>query len=1037
MSLPRRIVARPILITIVFALVIVVGLFVLNSVAIDLFPANENLVVMVRTSWPGNGPETVENLVTRVLERSLSGVQGLSTMTSSSSEGSSFIRMEFVYGTNLDAAVNAVRDKLDSVRRSLPDDVDIPTINRFDMSSMPIMRLVMRGARTVEELREIADQAVQPRLEQAAGVASVGVSGGRTAIVRADVSQNRLEAYGLTIGTIAAALAAQNVQLGAGSMAEGGVNYTLKTTGDFRSVGEIADAVIAYRNGRGIRLADVADVSRGWVDQTSFVEINGESGVSVSVRKESGSNSVKVADAVYAKMGELQRILPPGVSLEVLSDDTRLIRSTIRDLFISALEGAGLAMAFVFIFIRSIRPTIIIGLSIPISLVVTMLAMYFAGITLNMMTLTGLILGVGMIIDSSIVILDNIQQYRDRGAKVRVASMLGTQEMLAPISASNLTTIVVFVPMLMYSRQLGMIGIMFRGAIFTIVISLVASWIVAVFLVPVLSSKYLPVVTRAEHPIRSPILRAVDGAFARALDGLNRGYRAALTAALHHRLLTLLLVAAILALSLAFTPRMNIVFAPPMTDDSITVSAALPLGTTLEETRDVIEQLAAVARREIRGIKNMIVTAGESSGFRFGADSSNAGSINITMDDEGGKPDPAAVVREKLRAHFGDFPQAAFAFSEGRFRLGRRGDIDIAVRSTDFALVMATAKSIRALIREKVPQALEPTMDTEEGLPQIGISIDRERAYAYGLSVSQVAREIRANVYGTTATTYHEGGKDYGVVLRLADADRQKLPDLERIFVMSPAGARVPLSDVARLEKGTGPVSISRENQARTVHVRANLGGGVRADAVEASIRSAISSSLVLDENVTLEYMGSWSEVSSTSRTFLLVLVLAILLVFGVMAGQYESFRDPLINLFTIPLMAIGVILVHAVTKNAFSMFTLVGLVMLVGIVVNNGIILVDYINLLRKRGLPLMQACLEGGASRLRPVLMTAISAILGVVPMALFPSENASIMQPIGLAVMGGLASSTFITLLIIPVIYFIFNSNGTRKGRKEARA
>ncbi len=1037
MSLPRRIVARPILVTVVFALVIVVGFFVLGSVPVDLFPASENLVVMVRTAWTGNGPETVENLVTRVLERSLSGVQGLSTMTSNSSEGSSFIRMEFAWGTNLDSAVNSIRDKLDAARRSLPDDVDAPTINRFDSSSFPIMRLVMRGARSVEELRAIADEVVQPRLEQAAGVASVGVSGGRTAIVRADVSQNRLEAYGLTITGIATALAAQNVQLGAGSMAEGGVNYTLKTTGDFRSVEEIADAVVAYRGGRGIRMADVAEVYRGWVDQASFVEVNGESGVSLSVRKESGSNSVKVADAVYAKMEELGRLLPPGVSLEILSDDTTLIRSTIRDLLVSALEGAALAMAFVFIFIRSIRPTVVIGLSIPISLVVTILAMYFAGLTLNLMTLTGLILGVGMIIDSSIVILDSIQHYRDRGAKVHVAAVLGTQEMLAPISASNLTTIVVFLPMLLYGRQIGMIGIMFRGAIFTIVISLVASWIVAVFLVPVLSSKYLPVVTRSERPIRSRVLRAVDGAFARALGGLTRGYRALLTAALDHRLLTVLLVAALLALSLAFTPRMNIVFAPPMSDDSITVTATLPLGTTLEETRDVIEQLAATARREVKGIRNMIVTAGESSGFRFGSDSSNAGSINITMQDEASRPDSAAVVREKLRAHFGDFPQASFAFSEGRFRIGRRGDIDIAVRSTDFALVMATSKAIRGLIRQKVPQALEPTLDTQEGLPQIGITIDRQRAYAAGLTVSQVAREIRANVYGTTATTYHEGGKDYGVVLRLAEADRQRVPDLEKIFVTAPSGARIPLSDVARLDKGTGPVSISRENQARTVHVRASLPPNARADAVEAAIRSAIAEGLVLDENVSLEYMGSWSEVSSTSRTFLLILVLAVLLVFGVMAGQYESFRDPLINLFTIPLMAIGVVFVHAVTKSAFSMFTLVGLVMLVGIVVNNGIILVDYINLMRKRGLPLREACIEGGTNRLRPVLMTAMSAMLGVVPMALFPSENASIMQPIGLAVMGGLASSTFITLLFIPVLYSVFNSTGKPRRRRGAGA
>jgi len=1027
-SLARKIVDRPVLIIIVFALLVIVGLFVLNSIAVDLFPENENKMVMVSTTWTGNGPETVENLVTRILESSLSGVQGLKEMTSTSSNGSSMIRMEFSTGTNLESAVNSIRDKIDSVKSRLPDDADTPSIMRFDSSSMPIMRIAVRGNRTAEELRVIADNTISSRLAQADGVANVSVSGGRTAIVEANVSQNRLEAYDLTIATVATALATQNVELGAGSIVEGGTNYTINTTGAFGSLEEISDAVVAYRNGYGIKLSDVAEVKNGYADVTSYVTINGENGVQLSIQKQSGSNSVKAANAVYAKIAELQRILPTGISLEVLSDDTTMIRSTINDLVTSILEGALLAMVFVFLFLRSIKPTVVIGLSIPISIVITLLAMYFAGITLNMMTMTGLILGVGMIVDSSIVILDNIQAYRDRGAKIRVAANIGTQEMMAPISASNLTTICVFIPMIMFSGGIGMVGEMFKGAIFTIVISLVASWIVAIFLVPVLASKYLPITTRKEKPLRFPPLKGLDWLMAKGIEGLTNGYKALLSLALRHRAITVFLVLAILGFTLMFTPNMNIIFSPPMNDDSITVSVALPLGTTLDETNDVLQQLAADAQKEVKGLKNIIVQAG---GSRMGGSSTTySGSINITMLDEKEKPDTAEAVKSKLRAHFGDFPQATMTFGEGRMRMGQNEDIDIAVHSTDFTLAMATAKQIRALVKEKVPEALEPSLDTEEGLPQVEVVIDRERAYAFGLTVSQIAKEIKYNVKGYTATSFHESGEDYDVVLRLAGSDRQKVPDLEKIFVMSSSSARVPLSDVATIKKGMGPVSISRENQMRTVHVTANLSGSVRADAVEGGIKAAIAENMVLDENVTLEYVGSWQEISSTSNTFIVIMALAILLVFGVMAGQYESFKDPFINLFTIPLMAIGVVAIHAITKNAFSMFTLVGLVMLVGIVVNNGIILVDYTNLLRKRGVPLMQACIQGGTSRLRPVLMTAVSTILGVVPMALFPSENASIMQPIGLCVMGGLSSSTFITLLIIPVIYYLFNKRNARK-------
>ena len=1030
MSLARRIVRRPVLITVLFVLVTIVGIYATLQLPLDLFPANEEPRMSVSTSWTGANPRTVEELVTKVLEASLTSVEGLSSLSSTSSEGSSNISLAFEYGTDLDAAANDIRDKLDRAKRGLPDGVGDPTVLKFDSSSMPIMRLAIKGNRTAEELKAIAESAVAPRLEQAAGVAQVSVSGGRARVVRADVSRNRMEAYGLTISSMASSLAAQSAEMGGGRIEEGGKSYSIRTTGEFKSVEEIGGAVVARKNGYGVRLRDVAEVYDGYEEETSAVYINGQTGVYLSVQKRTGANSIQTADAVDAKLQELSRILPAGVTVETVSDNTKLIRSTVADLVSSAGAGAVLAMAFVFIFLRSLRPTIVIGISIPVSIVVPLLAMYFAGLSLNLMTLTGLILGVGMIVDSSIVIIDNIHAYRERGARPLVAAMIGTEEMILPITASTLTTIVVFIPMILFRRQLGRLAVMFEGAMFTIVIALAASWIIALFLVPVLASRYLPFATREESPIRSRALAALDRAVERALVGLTKGYRAALKAALEHRAATVLVALGLFVLALAAAPKMNIVFSPTMPDDAVSLSVTLPVGTRYEETKDLVLQLEAAARAEVKGYKNIIATVGSSG--RSGR--SNQGSIDVILPADGKGADSARAVQAKLRSHFKDYPQATLSFSAGRGGFGSKADVSIGVTSEDLGKAIATADGIVALIKAKVPEVVDAKTDMTNGLPQLEIVINRERAYSFGLTLAAIAKEIDANVAGVTAAAYNDGGEDLGVVLSLAKEDRQTIPDLGRIFLLSSTGARVPLSEIASMEKGVGPVTIRRENQARKVTVTGKL-SGLRADKAEALIKAAVKEGMVIDDAVRVEYSGSWSEITSTGSSFLLVLALAVLLVFGVMAGQYESFKDPFINLFTIPLTLIGVFAVHLLAGQAFSMFTMVGLVMLVGIVVNNGIVLVDYTNLLRGRGKSLFDACLEAGASRLRPVLMTAVTTILGVLPMALFPTQNSSIMQPIGLCIMGGLASSTFITLLLIPVVYYLFNAR--EEARKEAAA
>jgi HAE1 family hydrophobic/amphiphilic exporter-1 len=1030
MTLSQRVVNRPVLILVLFALVIIVAVYSIPSIPLALMPSTDMPRMMVMTTYTGASPETVEKTVTKVLESSLCNVQGVKSMTSTSSDGSSMISLEFDYGKDMDKANNDIRDKIERISSSLPDDADTPTIMKMDADSQPIIKVAVRGNRSSEELKRLAEDTISPKFEQTDGVSSVSVLGGKTGVIRVDVSQNRLEAYGLTISAVTSALAAQNVELGAGKVTDLNTEYTVRITGAFSDVDkDIADSLIATRNGVPIRLKDVAAVYSGNADIDTSVYINGEPGIYLSVMKQSDKNTVKVCNGIYAAMESLKSTIPADVQLVVVDDSSTQIRTTIHDLIKAIAEGAILTMIFVFVFLRSWKSTFIIGLAIPICVAVTLLSMYFTGFTLNMMTMTGLLISIGNIVDSSIVILDNTFKYRERGAKPTVAAVLGSQEMMVAITAGILASMSVFLPIVIFADKLGMLGIMFQDMIFTIIISHVVSWTVAVFLVPVLASKYLPLTIREEKPLRSRIAFAMDQGIAKVIDSLVAVYKRALAACLKHRIATVGTVAVVLAVSLFyFLPRLTIVFSPPMSQNSVTLSITLPLGTEFSTTEKVVKEFAAIAQKELVGVKNVIATTGSSGGFSSSS-SSNSGSLTIALPDKASDGDSSMTVQSKLRAHFKDYPSAEFAFSQG-FRMGTRSDIEIAITSTNYAAMGKTAKEIMALLKSEVPEILEPESDYSDGLPQVEIAIDRERAAAFGISVQSIASEIRGAVKGNTATVYREGGTEYDVVVRLQGSDRENAADLDRIFVLSSSGAKIPLSSIATVEKGLGPVSIRRTNQARTITISGNLASGKQANVVEEKIKSLVATKMTVPSDVYLTYQGSWSEITETGGSFLVIIIMAVLLVFCVMAGQYESFKDPIINLFTIPLMLIGVLVAYALMGQNLSMFTLVGIVMLTGIVVNNGILLVDYTNLLRGRGAGLMEACIEGGASRFRPVVMTAGATILGVVPLAFFPSSSSSMTQPIGLAVVGGLTSATFITLLLIPVIYYLVNKRQAAK-------
>ena len=1011
MSVTKQTLEHPVLTLMVFVLLGIMGIFTLQNVALSLWPDIDYPVLSVSANYTNAGPETVEKSITKVLEGALVSLSNLKTMTSTSSEGRARINLEFNYGTDLDQAVNDVRDKLDRVTRSLPDDVT-PSIFKMDADAMPILRIAVRGNRSNDDLKQLAEDTIVDILEQAEGVAEASVSGGRTKIVRVELSENRLAAYGLTITSVTSALSRQNLELGGGKINEGRRDYTIRTTGEFASIEDINETVIATVNGYDVKLSDLGRAFMGYSDATSIVSINGEPGIYVSVTKQSGSNSITVANAVYEKLDDLAAILPSDVTLQIIRDDTDSIRDTLSTLLDSAWQGLLLAVLVLFVFLKSMKSTIIIAISIPLSIIITLLCMNFAGITLNMITMTGLILGVGMIVDASIVMIENIYVYRTRGAKPKVAAVLGSSEMVMSVLSGNMTTICVFVPFLFFMKDLGRMGQMFKGIIFTVVIALVSSLFVAIFLVPVLAGHFLPLTNRKEKPLKSRFLIRLYGAFDVPMNIITRLYRRALVCALGHRKATTLICVCALAVALAFVPTIRTQMMTGGHDDSVTVNVRLPIGTRLAETKAVLSQLEDIIRSEVQGYKTLISTAGSNT-------SSYTGSIQIQLPDSAEQIDDDVTIQNKLRAHFADFPaDVRLSFRQGMARQMAGSDIVLKVRSDSLDHALQVAAQLEEVM-DGIEDIGEATIDTEEGLPSVVIDIDRQRAYAFGVDVTTVAREINYAIDGVTATTYRKDGKEYNVKVMYQPSDRQKVADLEQIFVRG-ANGLVSVANFATVQKGLGPVTIRRDNQMRIVKVSADVLSNKDVRLVIDDLRERAAAGFIMPEGVTVAYEGSWKDTQEQWLVYGRIIFMAILLVFGVMAGTYESFKAPVINLCTIPFLIIGVVLIYKVTDQAMSTVSAIGLIMLVGIVVNNGIILVDYTSLLVDRGRELKAACLEAGCSRLRPVLMTTLTTILGMLPMCFASSGSAGMVQPIGVAVVGGLTSSTFITLFFIPVLY-----------------
>ncbi len=1028
MNLTETVVRRPITVVILFALFIGLAGFLVPSIPVELFPDMEMPVVMVMTQYNGAGPEDVEQSVTKVLEQQLSNVSDLETITSTSSEGFSMINLEFDYSKDLDDATNDIRDKLELAASMLPDDAQSPIIYKMNSDDMPIMTLAVQGDIPQNQLRSIAEDTVQPLIERIGGVASITIQGGQEEIVRVDVSQNRLEAYNLTLSQVAGVLSSQNYQVGSGDIMDGATEFLVRTDAEFSSIEEIAGVVITTRGGdadstaKTILLKDVADVSRTNEEEEDRVYVNSKYGVTLSIQKESDANSISVSDNVTKEMLEINRDLPDGTELLILSDDSTEVESIMSQTVSSLIQGILLAMLVLFLFLRTWSSTIIIALSIPISIFITILFMYFMGLTINLMTLTGLILGLGMVVDGSIVIQENIFKYRARGTKLSASAILGSREMIMSITASTLTTVCVFVPMILFADDLGMIGQIFKSLSYTIIIALTVSLVVALTFVPTMSANYLKVYTRKQKPLKNKVLKTVDDFFDKAFVQLDNLYKKILSRLLDHKGKVLLLVFLIFVLSMFQFTKMGMILAPSMSEDTVTVTMELPQGTPLDETEQEIMQLADIIE-DIGGYENMIVTVGE-SGMFGGSISPNKGSVEITLPEFQEQTITADEIKKILRQHFNDFPATTVEFSSMGPGMGNENPVDILITSDDLDAAISFADELKAMIMDNLPSITEPSTDMDEGLPELEVVIDRDRAYSMGLDMYTVASEISAGMNGRTATTYRVGGDELDVQVILREEDKSSAPDLNKIFVVNNSGTRIAVSNVASLKKTTGPVSINREDESRTVHVIGGLADGYASTQAQTDIQEMIDSKMVVPDGVLYNLGGDFEDIAELGGTLIIVVIIAILLVFGIMAAQFESLKDPFIIFFTIPLMMIGVIGIYLITGETFSMMSAVGLVVLVGLVVNSGIVLVDYINMLLKRGYKLRDACIEGAGSRLRPILMTTATTILGMYPLAFFGGAGTEQVQPIAQTIIGGLLMSSLMTLFVTPTLFAVLN-------------
>lgn len=1025
MILAEYSVKRPIGITMIMCIVMIFGVVSFYHLPIDLMPDITYPRITISASYSNASPVEIETLVTRPIEQAISAVPGVEEITSSSTEGSSRVRVSFAWGTDLDSASNDIRDRIDRIIGRLPDDMNRPMLRKFDAAAFPILILGASGDLDPVQLLNIIENQVKYRIERIPGVASLDVRGGNKREIHIDLDIGKLKALNIAPDKVVSKLRAENVNLPAGTIESGNYEFRLRTPGEFSDLVQIRQIVIGENDDKEIRLSDVATVVDSWEKDRSIIRINGNPGVRVMVYKQSGSNTVEVASAVKAEMEKINLDIPQ-LSLATIIDTSIYIERSIKNVSSSAFYGGLLAIIILQFFLGNIASTAIIAIAIPFSIIATFALMYYFQFTLNIMSLGGVALGIGMLVDNSIVVLENIFRYREKKMGMVQAAVKGSSEVAMPVLASTLTTVVIFLPLLFVE---GMTGLMFKQLAYVVAFSLFCSLAVSLTLVPMLSSKFL----RYNADKKSGFFRKVSEWL---INHVLTIHHTCLKLVLDHRKLTAFIIAILVTTCISVIDLVGTELMPSADEGEVRVSMELEEGTRIGISERIFIAAEKIVKEAVPE-KTIIFT---NVGGGWGSRSATSGQIRVPLVPNSKRKRSSDQIAADLREKLANIPgvKTRVRAGQGLFILrvgsGNADKLQIQIRGHDLGTSDELGKMVTSLLYS-VDGITDVELGRKEGAPERIVVIDRLRAADQKLTISKIAAFLETVLSGTTAGYLRDGGDEYRILVKAENAEYKTMEDILNLHIANSEGKPVMLKNVAHIEKNIGPTVIERTDQERTLNVSANVEGrafGFVIAEVQKKLRE-----IPMPANFNMVMAGDYEEQQKSFKELLFSFILALILVYMVMAIQYESTYDPIIVMITVPLSIVGVIPTLWLTGTTLNVQSFIGCIMLGGIVVNNSILLVDHINDLRREGeLDVVKAVSQAARDRCRPILMTAMTTVLGLLPLALGLGEGGEVQAPMARAVIGGLACSTFISLTIIPMIYVEFeNAFGKYRAKQES--
>jgi len=1021
-NLPEIAVNRPITVLMITLAVVLLGGFCFYQLAIDLLPDITFPVITVITSYEGVSPQEIERLLSEPIEGALSTVTGVKHVSSTSMKGTSAVMVEFDWGTDLDEASAEARDRLNMISAFLPDDADDPVILKFDISAMPVMLLKVHSTsgRDPYETLEIVEDIVKPRLEQIDGVAMAMIMGGREREFNVRVDLGAMKAYNLDFNTLAAIIRYENVNISGGSVIHGFTEYSVRSVGELPTAEEIGEIVIGNMDGTLIRVKDVAEVEDGYKEKKGFSLTKHQESIAVMVRKQSGANTVKVVDLVLKQLPQIQEALPEDIKVEKAFDMSRMIRISIRNMLWAALEGGLLAVFIIFIFLRNLRPTIVAGIAIPTSILVAVIFMYFQNMTINVLTLGGLTIALGRLVDDSVVVVENTFRHIQMGEAPIKSAVAGASEVAMAITVSTFVTVIVFLPLVFVT---GIAGVMLEEFALTVTYSLMASLFVALIVVPAFASRFFSE-------------RMAEKKEWQAYNRLREWYGRVIAWCLNNRWKVLITCMALFFGSLALLLIVEKEFIPKFEESDFMVAIELPKGTPLEETEEVVGPVYDYLT-SVEGIESEFVLFGEISEGGMGqmvglTPGPNTAFLLVVMKDRGDRDISYDELTSNIREMVKDIPGANMEINTlSTMIMGGRKPLTIEITGYEIDKLSDYATQVETVL-EDTAGVTDISNTMTKGKPEIEITYNRQKLSQMGLTVGQVANTIKIALEGAVVSRIRIKGKEVDIRIRLAEEDRKSIDDVGEIPLMSPMGFTVPLREVADIAYTISPAEIHHKDQRRLAELSANIEGRTL-ETVVVDVKEEVDD-ISFEQGYLVNFAGEYEDMIESFKSLGLMLVMAIILIYMIMAAQFESLLHPLSIMFSMPFAATGAFLALFITNQTLCITSFIGLILLMGIVVTNAVVLVDYVNQLRrKKGLGRMEALVEGGKVRLRPILMTALATIFAMIPGALALREGQDMEQGMGIVVIGGLITSTILTLVIVPIVYSLLDEWAERvKGR-----